>query len=210
MRLDERGKECPLPVLEAKKALEASPAGTVVEVIVDNEIAVQNLKKLADRKKLKFTAERVNKGEFVVGIEADGQGKNQVEQVLEEDGPGSVQNGMPDDLKRGQVVVISSDQMGQGDPVLGRLLMKSFLYALTQQNQLPETILLYNGGAHLSCAGSDSLEDLKDLESRGVEILTCGTCLNHYGIQEKLQVGQVTNMYEITERMTQARRLVRP
>ena len=210
MRLDERGKQCPLPVLEAKKALEASPAGTVVEVIVDNEIAVQNLKKLADRKKLKFTAERVNKGEFVVGIEADGQGKTQVEQVLEEDGPGSVQNGMPDDLKRGQVVVISSDQMGQGDPVLGRLLMKSFLYALTQQNQLPETILLYNGGAHLSCEGSDSLEDLKDLESRGVEILTCGTCLNHYGIQEKLQVGQVTNMYEITERMTQARRLVRP
>ena len=80
--------------------------------------------------------------------------------------------------------------------------MKGFVYALTQQDALPETILLYNSGAYLSCEGSDNLEDLKSLESQGVEILTCGTCLNFYGLSEKLQVGSVTNMYEIVERMT--------
>ena len=75
---------------------------------------------------------------------------------------------------------------------------------------MPETILLYNSGAYLSCEGSDNLEDLKSMESQGVEILTCGTCLNFYGLSEKLQVGSVTNMYEIVERMTAAKLLVRP
>ena len=88
--------------------------------------------------------------------------------------------------------------------------MKGFVYALTQQDVLPETILLYNSGAYLSCEGSDNLEDLKSMESQGVEILTCGTCLNHYGRLEKLQVGEVTNMYEIAQCMMQAERIIRP
>lgn len=108
------------------------------------------------------------------------------------------------------MVVLSSNQMGQGDETLGKLLMKGFVYALTEQDALPELVLLYNSGAFLSCEGSDSLEDLKLLESQGVEILTCGTCLNHYGLGEKLAVGAVTNMYEIVERMTGAKLLVRP
>ena len=107
-------------------------------------------------------------------------------------------------------MVLASDEMGQGDAVLGHLLMKGFVYAVTQQDKLPETVLLFNGGAKLSCQGSDSLEDLKELEAQGVEILTCGTCLNHYGIAEKLLVGNVTNMYEIVEKMTGAKKIVRP
>ena len=88
--------------------------------------------------------------------------------------------------------------------------MKGFVYALAKQDRLPETVLLYNGGASLSCEGSESLEDLREMEAQGVEVLTCGTCLNHYGLAEKLAVGSVTNMYEIAERMTGAKKLVRP
>ena len=117
---------------------------------------------------------------------------------------------IPDSRKKGVVVVLSSNEMGQGDLALGRLLMKGFVYALTQQDRLPKTVLLYNSGAYLSCEGSENLEDLKSMEAQGVEILTCGTCLNHYGLAEKLKVGGVTNMYEITERMTAAGLLVRP
>ena len=104
-----------------------------------------------------------------------------------------------DGRRKGMVVVLSSNQMGQGDEALGKLLMKGFVYALSQQEQLPRTVLLYNGGAFLSCEGSDSVEDLRELEAQGVEILTCGTCLNHYGIGDRLRVGSVTNMYEIAE-----------
>ena len=83
-------------------------------------------------------------------------------------------------------------------------------FALTKQDQLPEIILCYNSGASLTCEDSDSLEDLKSLEAEGVKILTCGTCLDFYGLKEKLAVGGVTNMYEIVEIMESAGTIVRP
>jgi selenium metabolism protein YedF len=88
--------------------------------------------------------------------------------------------------------------------------MKGFIYALSQQDELPDTMLFYNGGAKLTCESAPTLEDLKSLEAQGVEILTCGTCLNHYGLTEKLQVGSVTNMYVIAEKMTQADLIIKP
>ena len=194
MRLDERGKQCPLPVIEAKKALEASAPGEKVEVVVDNEIAVQNLSKMADHKGLAVCSEKTGEREFLVTITA-GEGNGEAAEA-----PAAAEEVTctPDGRRKGMVVVLSSNQMGQGDE------------ALTQQDMLPETILLYNSGAFLSCEGSDNLEDLKTLEAQGVEILTCGTCLNHYGLAEKRQVGGVTNMYEIVEKMTKASVVVRP
>ena len=100
--------------------------------------------------------------------------------------------------------------MGRGSEELGRTLMKGFLFAVGQLPQLPKTILFYNGGAHLTVEGSPVLEDLKKLEAQGVEILTCGTCLNYYGITEKLAVGGVTNMYVIAEKMLNAGNVVKP
>lgn len=206
MRLDERGKQCPLPVIEAKKALESSAPGEKVEVVVDNEIAVQNLTKMADNKGFAVCSEKTGEREFLVTI-TTGEGNGETAQA-----PAAAEEVTctPDGRRKGMVVVLSSNQMGQGDEVLGKLLMKGFVFALTQQDMLPETILLYNSGAFLSCEGSDNLEDLKTLEAQGVEILTCGTCLNHYGIAEKRQVGGVTNMYEIVEKMTKASVVVRP
>jgi selenium metabolism protein YedF len=115
-----------------------------------------------------------------------------------------------DNIMEKTVVVLSSDRMGTGDDKLGQVLMKGFIYALTELEQLPKQIVLYNGGAKLSAKGSDSLEDLKLLESQGVEILTCGTCLNYYNLTEKLGVGTVTNMYTITEILLSAGKVIKP
>ena len=227
MRLDERGKQCPLPVIDTKKALERCNAGEIVEVTVDNEIAVQNLRKMADHKGLKSSFEKTGDREFQVRITAGNAepGRSVNGQAAEggqagvggmaaegNEAAGAAQDTacQPDCRRKGMVVVLSSNLMGQGDEILGKLLMKGFVYALTEQDSLPETILLYNSGAYLSCEGSDNVEDLRNLEAQGVEILTCGTCLNHYGLGDKLKVGSVTNMYEIAERMTGARLLVRP
>lgn len=235
MRLDERGKQCPLPVVETRKALEAAGPGETIEVVVDNEIAVQNLRKMADHKGLEFRSEKTGEREFTAWVRAAeggtaaaalaGQGAGELGaaagQGAGEPGAAAAQASgrsdgclapacCPPAADGGIVAVISSNCMGQGDDTLGKLLMKGFIYALSQQEQLPRTVLLYNGGAFLSCEGSDSVEDLRELEAQGVEILTCGTCLNHYGLEGKLQVGGVTNMYEIAERMTGARLLVRP
>ena len=224
MRLDERGKQCPLPVVETRKALEAAGPGETIEVVVDNEIAVKNLRKMADHKGLEFRSEKTGEREFTAWVRAAEGGTAAAAlagQVAGEPGAAAAQASgrsdgcpapacCPPAADGGIVAVISSNCMGQGDDTLGKLLMKGFIYALSQQEQLPRTVLLYNGGAFLSCEGSDSVEDLRELEAQGVEILTCGTCLNHYGLEGKLQVGGVTNMYEIAERMTGARLLVRP
>ena len=108
------------------------------------------------------------------------------------------------------VISVYTDCMGRGDDELGHKLMKAFIFAVTQHEELPATMLFYNGGAKLTVEGSPVLEDLKGLAEHGVEILTCGTCLNFYGLTEKLAVGSVTNMYTIAEKLTQAGNVVKP
>ena len=113
-------------------------------------------------------------------------------------------------IAAGTVLVLSSDCLGSGDEELGRLLMKGFVYAVTEQDQLPEVVLFYNRGVFLTVEGSGVLEDLKELERRGVKLLSCGTCLNHFGMLDRLKAGEVTNMYELAGHMMKAERLVRP
>ena len=208
--IDARGLACPQPVILTKKALEQQTENGTIEVLVDNEIASKNVQKFAGSKGLEVKVQK--QGETDCGITIT-VGK---EEIVE-------QNGLPQENASKNleeeyscvpvnrtVVVLSTDKMGEGDESLGKTLMKGFIYALTQQETLPKTILLYNRGAFLSTEGSASLEDLTLLQEEGVEILTCGTCLNHYGLAEKLKVGEVTNMYDIVERMTGASKLIRP
>ena len=202
MKIDARGKQCPLPVIETKQALIKAAPGELVEVRVDNEIATQNLHKLAEQKKLAYACEKLGERDYLVKITAS---ENAAPEAAEEE-PVVCDCS----IRQGVVAVLSAETMGVGDDTLGKLLMKGFIFALSKQETPPETILLYNGGAKLSSEGSESLEDLKSLEERGVTVLTCGTCLNHYGLAEKLSVGSVTNMYDIAERLTKAALVVRP
>lgn len=174
-RVDARGKTCPLPVIETKKVLESMTEGTV-EVLVDNAIAVQNLCKMAEQKKMKAVSEKQSGDCYVVTITVEAGSQTQPDSA-----PVVC---MPDGRSAGTVVALTAETMGTGDDVLGKILMKGFVYALTEQDQLPETIVLYNGGAKLSVEGAETLADLKLMEAQGVEILTCGTCLNHYGLSK--------------------------
>ena len=169
--------------------------------MVDNEIAVQNLTKMAQQKNYGVRSEKLGENQYRV-IMTIGESADEATTAEE--------TCMPDGRKGNKVVVISSSYMGTGDDELGAVLMKGFIYALSQQDELPKTILFYNSGAKLTCEMSPTLEDLMSLEANGVEILTCGTCLNHYGLTEKLKVGGVTNMYVITEKMMQADLIVKP
>ena len=200
--IDCRGLACPLPVVNAKKAAEELGSGDVLAVMVDNEIAVQNLTRFAEHKGFGVSAEKKGEKEYVVTMNISGTA---AENVKEEEVACAV-----DTRRKGMLVVLSANVMGTGDPKLGTSLMKAFVFALTKQDQLPDTILCYNTGAYLTCEGADTLEDLKLLESEGVTILTCGTCLDFYGLKEKLAVGTVTNMYDIVERMENAARIIKP
>ena len=199
LKVDARGDACPLPVVKAKKAIAELNGAGEVEVLVDNEIAVQNLTKMAQQKDYASKAEKLAEREYRVLFTVG-------------DAPAEAEEApvCAPDARTDTVVVIASDQMGDGAEELGKTLLKAFVFSLTQQDKLPKTILFYNGGAYLTCEGSPMLDDLKALEAEGVEIVTCGTCLNFYGLTEKLQVGTVTNMYVIAEKMLNAGNVVKP
>lgn len=197
--LDARGMACPLPVVNAKKAAEGLHPGDTLIVRVDNEIAVQNLQRFAQHMGFTAAGEKVSESEFTVTMVIGGEAKAEPEIACN-----------LDTRRKGMLVVLSGCTMGSGDEKLGKALMKAFVFALTKQDVLPETILCYNTGAYLTTDGADTLEDLKLLESEGVTVLTCGTCLDFYGLKEKLAVGGVTNMYDIVERMESAQTIVRP
>lgn len=204
IRVDAMGDACPIPVVKTKNAIKELNGSGVVETLVDNEIAVQNLTKMAGQKGYQVKSEKLAPGQFKVSLTI-GEGAEPLKPGEAEECPA-----VPVGKQKNTVVVISSRGMGDGSDELGAALMKGFLYALSQQDALPASILFYNGGAALTSEESPSLEDLKSLEARGVEILTCGTCLNFYGLTDKLKVGGVTNMYVIVEKMTQADLVVKP
>ena len=202
------GDTCPIPVIKTQNAIKALTKADEVEVLVDNEVAVQNLTKLAGSMGCGVKSEKKAEKEYRVVITVSED--KLLEQTEEKESVKESEEVCIPDARKNTVVVIASDKMGEGEDELGKVLIKGYIYALTQLETLPKTILFYNKGAYLTCEGSASLEDLKSLEAQGVEILTCGTCLNYYGITEKLQVGTVTNMYVIAETMAKADKVVKP
>ena len=199
--VDARGEICPIPLIKAKEAIKNLNGAGTVEVFVDNEIAVQNLKKMAVQMGYGVEASKEEEKTWKVVLHVSGQEKSAEEIPAD-------QCLVP--AKKKTVVAVTADHRGDGNEELGKVLIKGFLFAQTQLETLPDTILFYNGGAKLTCEGSDSIEDLKKLEEAGVQILTCGTCLNYYGLTEKLKVGGVTNMYVIAQTMAEADLVVRP
>ncbi len=217
-KLDCLGENCPVPVVRTKKLLDQLQTGDMVEVHVDNEIAVQNLMKLAGSQQCSCSDRKEEEKHYVVAITVgsragSGAGNGEARASEQEAGNGSLdlseyQNCCPTDAS--YIVAVAADTMGSGDDALGRILIKGFLYAVSQLERLPEAILFYNGGVMLTTDGSDSLGDLKAMVEQGVRILSCGTCLDFYKRKELLQVGEVTDMYTIVETMEKAGKILRP
>lgn len=194
------GDNCPMPVIKAKKAIDGLTESAIVEISVDNEIALQNVTKLVNQKNLEYTYEKLEENQYIIKVKCG--------ELLKSEETKEIISTITKNEK--MVVVLSSDKMGEGDDELGKVLIKGFIYAITQLDKYPKAVLLYNSGVKLSSEGSDSIDDLKVLQEHGVEILSCGTCLNFYNLQEKLQVGKVTNMYSIVEELSQATNIIRP
>ena len=195
------GDQCPIPVVKTMKALAAMTEPGTLEIHVDYEVPVQNLSRFAADRKLPVTAEKLDDKHYVVRMEV---AQPKVAAAKQET-PGCIP-----DLRGDTVIAIASECMGNGDDQLGATLMKGFIYAVSQQEELPSAMLFYNSGAKLTAEGAVTVEDLKILEAQGVEILTCGTCANFFGLEGKQAVGSITNMYVIVEKLTAASKVIRP
>ncbi len=205
IKVNALGDACPIPVVKTKNAIRELGSSGVVEVSVDNEIAVQNLNKMAKQKNYEFSYEKKSDTEYIVTIGINSDSKTDTNTVSKISGT------QKDEISlKETVVVIDSDKMGDGDEEFSKTLLKGFIYALSSQDIPPAKIIFYNTGVKMTTQGSESIEDLKVLANAGAKIYSCGACLNNYGLTEKLLIGEVTNMYDIAGYLLNADLVVRP
>ena len=206
--VDARGLACPLPVIMAKKAIETQDR---ITILVDNAMAVENIRRLAVKTACGFAAtERVD-GFWEIALTRTGPPENTPVGVPAADGEDlPVCDGRGEKNAEPLVVVLSDNRMGRGDDILGDILIRGFIHTLLQLQPPPVRIVCYNAGVKLALADSTVLDDLRDLEKSGTEILICGTCANFFGVTDQVAVGHISNMYDIVEILAGAGRVVRP
>lgn len=192
--IDARGKACPIPVVMAKKEMAAE---NEFGITVDNAIAVENLKKLAESQGFS-TAVAEKNGEFTVSMTRTGEPVAPAPEVMSCTIP----------TGGNWVVFAGKDVIGEGSEELGHSLIKMFFYTLSQGEMRPSAIVFMNSGVRLVTENEQTIEHLKVLEDMGVKLVVCGTCLNFYGLSDKLQCGTVSNMYDIVETMSGASKVI--
>ncbi len=186
--VDARNIACPEPVIRTKKALDEMTEGQLI-VLVNSTEANQNVQRFARSQGCEVRVSEKD-GEFNIEIA-------KIRQIETKDVPVT------------DVLLIDSDQFGSGDELLGQLLITTFINTLVEAKARPAKVLFVNRGVFLTTEGSRVLDTLQQLENEGVEIFSCGTCLNYYQIKDKLKVGKITNMYDIVDSLLTAQKVVR-
>lgn len=193
INIDGRGMVCPQPLISTKKALEGMADG-VVSILVDNTAAKENVVKFATAHGCEVSVMEQN-GDFLIKITKGAPAPEPI--AIEQSAPTG-----------DTVYLITKDTVGLGNQELGAVLMKGLVYTLLETKPVPKTLLFMNGGVLLTIEGSPVLEHLHNLVQSGVEILSCGTCLDYFEVKDKLAVGGITNMYTIVETMSAAVKVI--
>lgn len=181
--IDARGLDCPQPVVKTRNALKEDKE---VVVIIDNEVAAQNVTKLAKKMNCKVESLKENENYYRLNI------------VKEENSNQASDKKEADDLAN-KVYIFTSDTLGDGEKELGEFLMKGFISTLLEMEPLPDKIIFMNAGVKVPTLNTEAVESLKKLNDRGVTLLSCGTCLDYYKLEEELKIGNISNMFEIVE-----------
>ena len=188
--IDARGENCPKPFIMTKKALDKLETGTIV-TIVDNEVEKENVSKLADSLNLTYNVEQKEEDFYIEIVKNEGDTGS----VILEPQCGELKD---------RVVLFTKDKMGHGNDELGRILIKGYIYTLTELDEKPKTLLFLNSGVLLTTGDAETISDLKKLEDLGVKIFSCGTCLDYYHVKNDLKVGEIVNMYVIANELNDA------
>lgn len=197
MKIDARNLDCPKPVIETKKTLESMSVGSL-GVLVKGTTARENMKRFLTSKGYEY--EMHSEGDEYSFVIQKGEAS---EPVIEKSAEHVAVQG------QGASVLVGSKQMGEGSEELGSILMKSFLFTLSEMDDAPKAIAFINSGVYLTCEGSAVLESIKAIEERGTLILSCGTCLDYYGLKDSLKVGSVSNMLTILEKINEGSKILR-
>jgi selenium metabolism protein YedF len=201
--VDTRGQLCPAPIIAAKRALKETATGETFVLITDNSTAYQNLISFFKDHK---TETQCNESQGVWTFTITKKSGVTVKARSEEINDTTVLH-----FEKGNyIVAIASDKMGEGDEKLGHLLMSTFIKAMKDTDKLPEKILFYNTGVKLVTTTSPDIENLRDLEKMGVELLLCGTCVTFYSLESVVGAGSISNMFIMAEIMASSAKVIKP
>lgn len=190
--LDCRGQQCPQPVVQTRKLMLSQP-DTTLKVLVDDDVSSNNVTRLA--KSLGYSASVTQAGAtFEISL-TPGLAPEKTIASTAKPGP--------------TVIFIASDEMGRGDAKLGQILMKNFIFTLIESDTSPDAIYFVNNGVKLTVGGSDVIEPLVELANRGVDIASCGLCLEFFNVKETLAVGRISNMLELVNALEGAGNIIR-
>jgi len=205
LEIDARGTPCPQPVILTREAIREGGAERIC-VRVDSDVAAQNVRRMGKSQGWEATLEREGEVVHVVLTKGKAKGQREPGAALDAESLSSVAA-----VRAPKVLVfVTSNLFGTGDEELGRILMRAFVKTIRDIDPRPAQLVFANSGVRLTTEGSDLIDDLKALEESGVEVISCGTCLDYYGLVEKLEVGQASNMFEIASALVGADRIVRP
>lgn len=184
--LDARGLACPAPVLLAKDCVDRENP-LELAVTVDNEAARENVTRFLSAK-----------GYAVESLAEGGEFKLMARRNGEEVEPAPAAQPVAAAAASSKIVVlIAGDRLGQGDDRLGEQLMINYLKTLKEMGDDLWQLVFVNSGVKLTTGDSPVLPELQEYERQGVIVLACGTCLAHFGLTERKQVGTTTNMLDI-------------
>lgn len=202
--VDTRGEKCPKPIIETKKALKETGSGEIFRVLTDNKTSFTNISRFLGDNKIKYiVTEKDGVWTFeVTNNETGNTTLTAAENYCEPE--------LPLDMKNNYAVAVTSEFMGSGDDQLGKKLMKSFFVAVSCLDEKPSVMVFYNSGVKLAVRDSEVIDLLREIEKKGVEVILCGTCVDHYKLGESLGAGTIGDMYLIMQKLSAAGNVIRP
>jgi len=201
--VDTKGQQCPAPLIATRKALKETKTGESFKVLIDNKTSFENVSRFLRDNKTEFKVEEKEGVWTLIVTKSTSTGPEvKAEDYCTVDVP---------HFKQGDfVIVFASDKMGEGEEELGRMLMINFIKAIKDLDVLPKKLVFYNKGVKLGTTDSPVCGHLKEIESMGVGLLFCGTCVNFYSLQEEVKIGTMSNMFDIAQVMASAGNVVKP
>jgi selenium metabolism protein YedF len=201
--VDTRGEKCPRPIIETKKALKETGSGETFRVLTDSKTSFHNISRFLSDNRINFSVKE-DKGMWVFDV------INESGNVVLTPAGNYCEPDLTEVIKSNYAVAVTSEFMGSGDDTLGRKLIKSFFVSVSCLDHLPSVMVFYNSGVKLAAKGSEVIDLIKEIENKGVEVILCGTCIDHYKLGDSIGAGKIGDMYFIMEKLSAAGNVIRP